>query len=549
MSSSSLWHEGAASVVLLPGGEDGLRILDIVEEWTQCWMLKPAFWVYSSEEKISKDSVPRITTCVIGRNGRREIDLLDYLSREDFDQVRLIAIRTVDELSEHDALQDKIVDQVKDALESARPLEIKADRADRPQTKFVRVNLVFAPTSRKGASALHLLEPSWDINLVVAPEDRSTPSRFDKATRDVTQADKDVWHRFILSNAAVVGGIWAGQEKGILETSHEFQDLSPVQGQVRLMRSFVRGVLSEGLSTRVAADALDRAAKAELSKIDPLRSYPNDFLEAYESAQLNDEIKKMVDETMNFSNGRLSYKQIKLTPPPMPKETGVFKAIKDFGKTTWSLLKVLPLWIFAGLWNVIAGLVSKAIFGFRGHKVVKGNIDFPRTNLDKGADILITEITRRRKKIAEILAVWPYNSLRKSEPILWEEIRKLAIGRLDASSLPKGIESKSGTRGKLVIGNLNDVVPNLKEEWVLPANFERTIPSQPRSATWLQDDVVDDLSQFLTGEIARSNAAIEELRVKTTQADQEKEKKEVELALLVTQLEALQSEKIGAENE
>jgi hypothetical protein len=199
MSSSTLWHEGSASIVLLPGGEDGLRILDIVQEWTECWMLKPAFWVYSSEEKISDDAVPRITTCVIGRNGRRDIDLLDYLSREDFDKVRLIAIRTVDESGEHDTFQDKIVDLVKDALESARPLEIKANRADRPHTTLIRVNLVFAPTSRTGASSLHLLEPSWNINLVVAPEDRSTPSRFDKSTRDVTSSDKDVWHRFILS--------------------------------------------------------------------------------------------------------------------------------------------------------------------------------------------------------------------------------------------------------------------------------------------------------------------------------------------------------------
>jgi hypothetical protein len=412
MSSSSLWHEGAASVVLLPGGEDGLKILDIVEEWTQCWMLKPAFWVHSSESKISEDAVPRITCCVIGRNGRRDIDLLDYLSREDFEQVRLIAIRTVDELSEHDALQDKIVDQVKNALESARPLVIKDDRADRPQTKFVRVNLVFAPTSRKGASALHLLEPGWDINLVVAPEDRSTPSRFDKATRDVTAEDKSVWHRFILSNAAAVGGIWAGQEKGILDSS-EFQDLSPVQGQVRLMRSFVRGILSEGLSTRVAADALDRAAKAELSKIDPLRPFPNETLEAYESANLADEIEKMVDYTMGFSNGRLSYTRVQLLPPAEPEETGVFTAIKEFFRTTWSLLKVLPLWIFAGIWNAIAGFVSRTIFGFRGRKVVKGSIDFPRTNLDKGAEIMITEITRRRKQIAETLAAWPHNVLRK----------------------------------------------------------------------------------------------------------------------------------------
>ena len=549
MSSSPLWHEGSASVVLLPGGEDGLRILDIVEEWTQCWMLKPAFWVYSSEEKISTDSVPRITTSVIGRNGRRDIDLLDYLSREDFNQVRLIAIRTVDERSEHDALQDKIVDQVKDALESARPLEIKSDRADRPQTKFVRVNLIFAPTSRKGASALHLLEPSWDINLVVAPEDRSTPSRFDKATRDVTADDKDVWHRFILSNAAVVGGIWAGQEKGILETFHEFQDLSPVQGQVRLMRSFVRGILSEGLSTRVAADALDRASKAEQSKIDPLRSYPNNFLEAYENSRLAEEVAKMVDETMKFSNGRLSYSRVQLLPPPQPEETGVFAAIKYFFKTTWSLFKVLPLWIFAGVWNVIAGFVSRTIFGFRGRKVVKGTVDFPRTNLDKGADVMITEIARRRKKIAEILAIWPHNVLRKSEPILWEAIRKLTIGRLDASSLPQGMALESGTRGKLVIGNLNEVLPHLKEEWVLPANFERTIPSQPRSTTWLQDEIVDDLAQFLGSEISRGNSAIEELRVKTTQADQEKSVKEEELNELIAELESIRTTKMGADHE
>lgn len=549
MNHSSAWHEGAASVVLLPGGEDGLRILDIVEEWTRCWMLKPAFWVYSSDEKISDDTVPRITTCVIGRNGRREIDLLDFLSREDFEQVRLIAIRTVDERGDHDAKQDKIVDLVKDALESARPLEIKADRADRPQTKFVRVNLVFAPTSRKGASALHLLEPSWDINLVVAPEDRSTPSRFDKATRDITEADKSVWHRFILSNAAVVGAIWAGQEKGILETSHQFQDLSPVQGQVRLMRSFVRGILSEGLSTRVAADALDRAAHAETSKIDPIRPYPNDFLEAYESARVDDEIKAMVDATMKFSNGRLSYSRVELLPPPQPEETGVFAAIKYFFKTTWSLFKVLPLWIFAGIWNLIAGFVSKLIFGFRGRKVVKGSVDFPRTNLDKGAEVMITEIARRRKKIEETLKVWPHNVLRKSEPILWEEIRRLAIGRLDASILPKDVESANGTRGKLVIGNLNEVLPDFNDEWVLPAQFERTIPSQPRKSKWLEDEIVDDLVAFLSGELARENKSLEELRLKTATANQEKAKKEEELAKLIAAVESNRSAEIGASHE
>lgn len=548
MSSSSLWHEGSASIVLLPGGEDGLRILDIVQEWTECWMLKPAFWVYSSEEKISEDAVPRISSYVIGRNGRRNIDLLDYLSREDFERVRLIAIRTVDGAGEHDTLQDRIVDQVKNALENARPLEIKDDRADRPQTSFVRVNLIFAPTSRTGASSLHLLEPSWDINLVVAPEDRSTPSRFDKATRDVTITDKDVWYRFILSNTAVVGGIWGGQENGILESS-QFQDLSPVQGQVRLMRSFVRGILSEGLSTRVAADALNRAADANRSKIDPLRSYPNNQLEAYEATRVSDEIAAMIDSSIGFSNNRLGYSQVTLIPPPKPEEIGNFGAFKYFFKTTWSLLKILPLWIFAGIWNWLARIVSKLVFGLRGRKVVKGNIDFPRTHLDKDADVMITEISRRREKIKGILAVWPHNVLRKSEPILWSEIRKLVIGRLDASVLPAGMSPEAGTKGTLVIGDLNEVVPDTREKWTLPPNFERTIPSQPRSATWLEDDVVDDLGEFLTNEITRENSVIEGFRVRITELHQSRLKKEEELSLLITRVEALRMGKAGLSHE
>lgn len=549
MTASTLWHEGAASIVLLPGGEEGERILNIVEEWTKCWMLKPAFWVHSSDEKISNDSVPRITTCVIGRNGRRDIELLEYLSSQDFQQVRLIAIRTVDQTGEHDSLQDKIVDQVKDALERARPYAITSDRVDKPTTKVVRINLIFAPTSRKGASATHLLEPSWDINLVVAPEDRSTPSRFDRATRDLTESDKDVWLRFVLSNAAVTGGIWAGQEKGILDASHHFQDLSPVQGQVRVMRSFVRGILSEGLSTRVAADALDRASKAELSKIDPQRSFPNPHLEAIEVEKVSEEIEKMVNDTFTLSKDRLIYKPVTLLPLPGQEETGVGSAIKEFIRNSWSLMKVLPLWIFAGIWNAVAGFVSRLIFGLRGRKVVKGSIDFPRTDLDKDSEIEIEVIAKRRERILAILAAWPHNVLRKSEPILWGDIRKLVLGRLDGSTLPNGYTHTKGTKGTQIFGDLNDVIPEMGEKWSLPAHFERTLPSQSRSANWRETEVIEDLAQYLGAEMARVNARIEELRLTVTMADTQKSEKELELVDLIQQLEAMGSTKIGADHE
>lgn len=549
MTSTPLWHEGAASVILIPGGDDGDRILDIVEEWTQCWMLKPAFWVRSNEDKVPNETVPRVVATVIGRNGRKDIQLLDYLSNQDFQNVRLIAVRTVDESGEHDTLQDRIVDQVKDVLEYSRPYEIKSDRANRPNTNFVRINLVFAPTSRKGASALHLLEPSWDINLVVAPEDRSTPSRFDKATRDVLPEDRETWLRFILSNAAVTAGIWSGQEKGILEASPNFQDLSPVQGQVRVMRSFVRGILSEGLSTRVAADALKRAGNADQSKIDPLRPYPNDFLEAFETAALPGEIEKMVDATFKFSKDRLSYSRVELLPSADQQETGVKSAVKYFFKTTWSLLKVLPLWFFAGIWNALARFVSKLIFGLRGRKVVKGSIDFPRTDLDKDSEVMLEAIGQRRKRIADVLAAWPHNVLRKSEPILWDQMRKLVLARLDASPAPADVEVTAGTRGKLVVGDLSDVIPDFNNRWYLPAHFERTVPSQPRQASWQENEIIDDLAEFLAQEVKKKNSLIEELRLKTTKADAEKAVKEEELEALIEKVEVLRSQGNGESHE
>ena len=301
------WHEGAASIIILPGGEDGEQLLNIVQEWTQCWMLKPAFWVRSDDVTSHEHEQARISATIIARNGRKEIDLLEYLSGVDFSQVRLIALRTVNTESQHDQAQDAIVDVINGVLSQSRPYNSFADSESQNQTELMKINLVFAPSKRKGASFTHLLEAAWHINLVVAPEDRSTPSRFDKSTRDSNDADNDKWQRFLISNTAVAAGIWAGQEKSIFEAASQFTDLSPVQGQVRVMRTFVRGILSEGLSTRVAADALSRSGKAETSKIDGLLPFPNQFLEAYEGER----IVEVIDEMLSF-----------------------FKPSKGFGKST-----------------------------------------------------------------------------------------------------------------------------------------------------------------------------------------------------------------------
>jgi hypothetical protein len=537
--SKRTWHEGAASIIILPGGEDGEQLLNIVQEWTQCWMLKPAFWVRSDDVSSREQEQSRVDATIIARNGRKVIDLLDYLSGVDLSQVRLLAVRTVNSSSEHDQAQDEMIDVIYDVLNRSRPYNVVSDTEAKNQTHLMRINLVFAPSKRKGASFNHLIESSWDINLVVAPEDRSTPSRFDKSTRDSNDADKDKWHRFLISNTAVAAGIWAGQEKSIFEAASQFSDLSPVFGQVRVMRTFVRGILSEGLSTRVAADALRRSGNAETSKIDQLLPFPNRFLEAYEGERVSEVIDQMVEQTIGFSGSRLKYDEVELIPPPSQEETGVVAGLKYFFKTTWSLFKVLPLWFFAAIWNQIAIFFSRLIFGNKGRKRIVGTIDFPRTNLDKNAEAELVMIKERRDKIQSLLEKWPTNVVRKSEPILWSEMRKLMIGRLDASPLPHGVEQEKGTNGKLVIGDLNSVLPDINERWELPADIERTISSQTRSTNWQQVENIEDLTNFFANTVLISENNMTALNAKSEKIELDKVAKEAELDGVINQLEEL----------
>ena len=303
------------------------------------------------------------------------------------------------------------------------------------------------------------------------------------------------------------------------------------------MRSFVRGVLSEGLSTRVAADALDRASTAELSKIDPLRPYPNDFLVAFDSSEQAQIIDEMVESTLNFSGGRLKYESADLSTKLEQKKPSFRASVKNFFNATWSLLKVLPLWIFTGVWNSIVAVTSKLLFGIRGGTVIDGSIDFPRTSLDEGAEAVITSIKLRREKINLILEKWPTNVLRKSEPILWGEMRRIVIGRLDGSSLPAEVTHTKVQQATQVIGNLNDVIPDVNEKWELPTNIERLAPTQPRSANWLETETVRELDSFLESEIKIETGKVEELRQLVNESVSLRLMKEEELAVLYAEME------------
>lgn len=514
---SKKWNDGSASIILLPTGQVGTELINLVEQWTKSWLLKPAFWISELDVVETSEGLPRIYATVIGRNGSQRVDLFSQLSRLDINNVRVIAARVVGQNQKTDRTQDHSVSIIEKYIEQSRPIKTRTT-ANHDGITILKVNLVFAPTEQKGASLNELLESHWDVNLVVAPEDRATPMSFDGFTR---YDDQEKMIGFILSNIATTASLWSGQRKSIFELSNLFSDLSPIQNQVRVMRTFVRGILSEGLSVRVAVEALKLAGNAETSKLDGSRPIPNKYLVTYEENEKNDEITKMLANALALQDSALLYKKISMQGEITQIETGVIDAMKFFLRSSWSLIRILPLWFFAALWNFIARLVTVRLFGARGREVVKGTIDFPKTDLDKDAARNLIEISERRKKIELALEQWPKNILRKSNPGLWEDLRRLVIGKLDGSALPKDLkhEDKDSAGVIKVFGDLNQILPSLDEEWILPENISRTLETEPRRANWRNMDTLEDIEEFLK---ARISSLEEEKNVSNLKLDEYK---------------------------
>ena len=515
--SNAQWHDGSASVILLPGGTTGAELDTLISEWTKCWMLKPAFWISEGQIQKSQAGPPRILAKVTGRNGSQVVDLFSQLSRLDIHKIRVIAARVVGEDEKLDHQQDLAVGVIEKYIEQSRPIVTRSGASD-AGIRILKVNLVFAPTERKGASYIDLLENHWDINLVVAPEDRATPTSFDGFTR---YSDTEKMNGFILSNIAATAGLWSGQQGSIFELESQFSDLSPIQNQVRVMRTFVRGILSEGLAIRVAAEALRRAGNAKESSFDGLRILPNPELAPFEKDQASRVIDEMVADCLNFQNGALKYKNVNLQVEVEPIESGVFGATKIFFRNSWSLIKVLPLWFFAAFWNFIARAVTLKLFGARGREVAKGTIDFPKTDLDKDAARNLFEIKDRRQTIQEVLGQWPKSTLRKSEPGLWSDLRKLVLGMMDGSALPLGKEHIRDSSGTHILGDLNQVLPSLHETWNLPEDISRTLDNDPRSATWQEMDTLTGIEDFLQTKISAAQIESDRLGARIAQFDLE----------------------------
>ncbi len=476
------FREQSASIILLPEGRWGEDLLDLVESWSKNWLLQPAYWLKLSNIKHFEGRPPEVLATVVGRNGRKDVDLFEQLSRYTIPVLRLISIRLVEETAARSQNQDTLVDVLAKYVENSKPLSQRIGQNKEIGSQLLKVNLIFSPSEVTGASYPHLHEPLWNFNIVVAPEDRTYPTGFDSF---ISSNNKEKLTGFILSNTATAAGIWTGQTTSAYEEELKHSQNSVQYDKVLVQRSFTRAVVSDALAFRVAAHALDKLLNIQEETISEIQRN-NQNLKILESRDESKAVDELVNKVMQLNNGEFDYVSPETLKIPDKKAISLKNRISLFLRFSIGIIAKLPIWIFTALFKGLTRFVSKKIDSEQGEYEIKAELDFPQTRLDGIVEAELVQL--QQDLISGQLAVdeWPRATLRKAPPHLFAEIRGMLFNSLDNTSYKDPV--------KEIFANPSKVIPDFRTKW----SFQN-IENYEEFTTFIKDE--EEMTKF-KGEVS-----------------------------------------------
>lgn len=475
MTFAPVWPDGRVSVILLPAGERGERILDIVEQWMAGWLITPALWVLPSDVPIvDTQRPPEMRAVVIGRGRsgqpeRRDVELLWALGSQEFKLVRLIAARTEAPKQEADEFARAAL-QLRRYLDFALPRQTEINKEEPPGADLLCLNLVFAPTQAAQYS-LELLTSGWDANILVAGEDRPTPLSIDAFVTDGPRYDG-----FILANIAAAAGLWTGLPKSTYELRKEDVSVGALESVAVMQRVFVRSVISDRLSGQLALSAMKRAAGVDAgSGFEGIDDGEVQTIAPHDESRRLDEL--LATAVKGHGTDILTLRPQPEFSGPALKSEGIFNTIwRRIGIGVRAIL-ALPKWMWFRFMDRIAKKVEVS-----------------------GSDVKTTSRWKMPVRLAipqDIKApdrIYDSSIPKVSRPSasLWTHLRNLIALSIDSPpDLPKELTLvKEDGQVRLVFAEVERVLPDPEASWQ-PAPHLRGIDITCRPIEWLDPEGVD----------------------------------------------------------
>ena len=510
-----LWPKSGVSVVLLPAGTLGDAVFDLAIEWTSHHLLTPALYVKldeQSDEALSdfeKNGPVSLTAHVIGRDGEVTVSLIDELTRNDFDLLKIGACRMVEESDSHHEKQDRFIDRIRNQVRNSAPKR-EANSDFTVGTKIMLLNLISGPTMRNGGSTKHLLELEWSANIILSPEDRPTPSGFDSFTDDT----ENKFPGFLLSNIASTLGLWTGVNKSVLEL--EEIEGSTAFDKVLVQRTFARVVKTDGVAIKMAAASLKQIESSGNPIVDP--TFELRGKERLKEEEIDGEIAKLVKNTLQADDRALSFK---LEPfPGVDTKTKVkfLDGVKMFFSFFWEKIKSFPRNIIESVIEVFNRKSTEILFGAESGYEVGVERDLEKLGLSRKDHqdlIKIEEVKKFVQGKLDEMGVTP--TYRADHPALWQAQRKFVIDILDGTL--------EGNLGK-VLADTEKLIPKYGNVWEVPSYVldPDEDPEQLQSTLdWLDADAALKLKASLDSEVIELERESTEYGLEFVEFDKEKQ--------------------------
>lgn len=507
----------SAHIVVISDQAQGEDFLEVASQWVNAGVLEPAVWVPSGWLPNHDDELSDFAGVILARGDSpvaQRVSVLESLAREPHDHI-IVSIIAPSTESIPDPLWTKRVERLLTTLATARPhqrnLGVKSSRG----TEIRVVNLIFprADSGNPGLNAALLRSDVIDVeNLVVNPEDRPTPISIDTIPRPGTPR----WAAHVVSATATLAGLWSS-----MATSPVVPDANWITGNVRVVRTFARVVLTHPLVTQVTESTKDVLLGDTCPVAVPgVQIHPEPLQPMGESQFAN--LAEHYSEWLVYASP-LGYRPIEEFEPPSERKRGFLESLRYFASFAGDKLAALPRWATRQVLSAFNRGATKKIYGEDGLVVVDARHDL---NLRADDPKLIDAwdfVASQRESLNAVLSAPTEPPEESDDPTPWvqlnEGIALFAEGR--ANSQQASLTSDHGTI--LVAGSLDDVIPHPDDEFVVDPECDALLGGDgvSRQVSWLDAEGAGRLDTLLRTVIKKSRQRVEALEASYLQTERD----------------------------
>lgn len=466
----SIWQNRSLTVVIFPQGE-AADVFEVMKSWTSDRLLGPFLSVLPENVELRKNQPASVKASIFGVSDTGDlrevvVDLFDELARHEFDVVRLLAVRVLrSDKIETESFRTS-VENLAQYVQNSLPLPSSKDDARGKRTRLMKINLVVSPTESHEDSFKSTILDTWNLNVIASPEDRSTPWSGDAFVRD-----DERFSRFVAMHVASIGGLWNGLSSGPFEI---LERENSQQGTIWVARVFVNSVKTDGLSRRIAARALREIGDPNSDTFDPVIGVEIPGTVMIPDQEAEKWVDWMVQVVFQLDNGALTFSNPMEGTAPEKERWFEWQQIKSFFVFAWDKVKVIPWWIWVWIRRWVGRTLTSVFQGSTGNWIVGIEQADAIDSRDKLVRDKIETITSLNDQAKKALAAPFLSTATRSNPALWNGIRKLVFSMLDASNRQEFVKLEEDQRIP-VFSRVSQVIEDPKKVWPIDPSLQGKI--------------------------------------------------------------------------